>query len=141
MSYTIGNVALDGSKGTGFGPAAGPTNNYYDFSNITINGKTYTAGAEIDALASNEALMAQLIEKAISFGEVTEEDVQVPGTDPLTTNPESFVSFQVSSNGGAAIYVKFVLTANDSGARRTFKIITKDAEGNQVSSIVYFQNA
>ena len=141
MSYTIGNVALDGSNGTGFGPAAGPTNDYYSFSNITINGKAYLPGDDLQKLASNEALMAQLIEKAISFGEVTEEDVQVPGTDPLTTNPESFVSFQVWNDGGAAIYVKMVLTANDSGARRTFKIITKDAEGNQVSSIVYFQNA
>ena len=134
-------MAENGSKGTGFGPAAGPTNDYYSFSNITINGKAYQPGDDLQKLASNEVLMAQLIEKAISFGEVTEEDVQVPGTDPLTTNPESFVSFQVSSNGGAAIYVKFVLTANDSGARRTFKIITKDGEGNQVSSIVYFQNA
>lgn len=141
VSYTIGNMAENGSKGTGFGPAAGPTNDYYSFSNITINGKAYLPGDDLQKLASNEALMAQLIEKAISFGEVTEEDVQVPGTDPLTTNPESFVSFQVWNDGGAAIYVKMVLTANDSGARRTFKIITKDAEGNQVSSIVYFQNA
>ena len=141
VSYTIGNMAENGSKGTGFGPAAGPTNDYYSFSNITINGKAYLPGDDLQKLASNEELMAQLIEKAISFGEVTEEDVQVPGVDPLTTNPESFVSFQVWNDGGAAIYVKFVLTANDSGARRTFKIITKDGEGNQVSSIVYFQNA
>ena len=85
--------------------------------------------------------MAQLMAKAFSFGEITEEDVQVPGADPLTTNPESFVTLEAWSNGGAAIYVRMVITANDSGARRTFKIITTDGEGNQVSSIVYFQNA
>ena len=140
MSYTIFNNAADGSNGTGFTKDA-YSGDWYRFENITINGKTYTPGAEIDALANNEALMAQLMAKAFSFGEITEEDVQVPGADPLTTNPESFVTLEAWSNGGAAIYVRMVITANDSGARRTFKIITKDGEGNQVSSIVYFQNA
>ena len=78
--------------------------------------------------------------KAFSFGEITDDDVQVPGTDPLTTNPESFVTLEPWSDGGAAIYVRIVLSANDSGARRTFKIITKNGEGAQVSSVVYFQN-
>ncbi len=141
MSYTIFNNAADGSKGTGFGPAAGSVGDWYRFENITINGKTYTPGDEMKNLASNTELVSQLIAKAFSFGEITEEDVQIPGTDPLTTNPESFVTLEAWSNGGAAIYVRIVLTANDSGARRTFKIITKDAEGNQVSSVVYFQNA
>lgn len=141
MSYTIFNNAADGSKGTGFGPAAGSVGDWYRFENITINGKTYTPGDEIKNLASNTELVSQLIAKAFSFGEITEEDVQIPGTDPLTTNPESFVTLEAWSDGGAAIYVRIVLTANDSGARRTFKIITKDAEGNQVSSVVYFQNA
>lgn len=89
---------------------------------------------------ANSELVHELVAKAFSFGEITAEDVQVRGTDPLTTNPESFVTLEPWSDGGAAIYVRIVLTANDSGARRTFKIITKDGDGTQVSSIVYFQN-
>ena len=84
--------------------------------------------------------MGRLMQQAFAFGEITDEDVQIPGTDPLTDNPESFVTLEPWSDGGAAIYVRVVLTANDSGARRTFKIITKDSEGAQVSSVVYFQN-
>ena len=140
FSYTIFNNAADGSKGTGFGPGAGSVGDWYRFENITINGKTYTPGDEIKNLASNTELMSQLMAKAFSFGEITEDDVQIPGTDPLTTNPESFVTLEPWSDGGAAIYVRIVLTANDSGARRTFKIITKDGEGAQKSSVVYFQN-
>lgn len=140
MSYTIFNNAADGSKGTGFGPGAGSVGDWYRFEKITINGKTYTPGDEIKNLANNTELMAELMAKAFEFGEITESDVQIPGTDPLTTDPESFVTLEPWSDGGAAIYVRIVLTANDSGARRTFKIITKDGEGNQVSSVVYFQN-
>lgn len=66
--------------------------------------------------------------------EVLRRLVEAPAT------PESFVTLEPWSDGGAAIYVRIVLTANDSGARRTFKIITKDGEGAQVSSVVYFQN-
>lgn len=141
MSYTIFNNAADGSKGTGFGPGAGSVGDWYRFENITINGKTYTPGDEIKNLANNTELMAELMAKAFEFGEITASDVQIPGTDPLTTDPESFVTLVPWSEGGAAIYVRIVLTANDSGARRTFKIITKDDEGNQVSSVVYFQNS
>lgn len=140
FSYTIFNNAADGSKGTGFGPGAGTVGDWYRFENITINGKTYTPGAEMSNLAANTELMSQLMAKAFSFGEITDDDVQIPGVDPLTTNPESFVTLEPWSDGGAAIYVRIVLTANDSGARRTFKIITKDGEGAQVSSVVYFQN-
>lgn len=140
FSYTIFNNAADGSKGTGFGPGAGSVGDWYRFENITINGKTYTPGAEIAGLAANTELMSELMAKAFSFGEITDDDVQIPGVDPLTTNPESFVTLEPWSDGGAAIYVRIVLSANDSGARRTFKIITKDGEGNKVSSVVYFQN-
>ncbi len=139
FSYTIFNNAADGSKGTGFGPGAGTVGDWYRFENININGKTYTPGNELKELASSE-LMAELMAQAFSFGEITDEDVQIPGVDPLTTNPESFVTLEPWCDGGAAIYVRIVLSANDSGARRTFKIITKDGKGEQVSSIVYFQN-
>lgn len=139
FSYTIFNNATDGSNTTGFGPGAGTVGDWYRFENITINGKTYTPGAEMSSLAANTELMAELMAKAFSFGEITEADVQTPA-DPLTTNPESFVTLEPWTDGGAAIYVRIVLTANDSGARRTFKIITKDGEGAQVSSVVYFQN-
>lgn len=140
MSYTIFNNAADGSKGTGFGPAAGSVGDWYRFENITIDGKTYTPGDEIKNLASDAELMDRLMQQAFAFGEITDVDVQIPGTDPLTANPESFVTLEPWSDGGAAIYVRVVLTANDSGARRTFKIITKDSDGAQISSIVYFQN-
>lgn len=139
-SYTIFNNAADGSKGTGFGPGAGSVGDWYRFENITINGKTYTPGDEIKNLAANSELMAQLMAQAFEFGVLTEDDVQVPGVDPLTTNPESFVTLEPWSDGGAAIYVRIILKANDSGARRTFKVITKNGEGVQQSSVVYFQN-
>lgn len=139
FSYTIYNNAADGSNTTGFGAGAGTVGDWYRFENVTINGKTYTPGDELKNLASSD-LMAELMAHAFSFGEITEDDVQIQGTDPLTTNPESFVTLEAWCDGGAAIYVRIVLTANDSGARRTFKIITKDGDGNQVSSVVYFQN-
>lgn len=140
FSYTIFNNAADGSKGTGFGGGAGSIGEWYRFENITIDGRKYMPGNEMDELANNTELVSALMAQCFSFGEITNDDVQIPGGDPLTTNPESFVTLEPWSNGGAAIYVRIILTANDSGARRTFKIITKDGEGNQVSSIVYFQN-
>ncbi len=139
MSYTIFNNAADGSNGTGFGPAEGSVGDWYRFEGITINGKTYMPG-ELNNIVDNPELINALMAQAFSFGEITEEDVQIPGVDPLTTNPESFVTLEPWTDGGAAIYVRIKLSANDSGARRTFKIITKDAEGTQKSSIVYFQN-
>ncbi|MDY5357100.1 MAG: hypothetical protein SPG52_04060 [Candidatus Cryptobacteroides sp.] len=141
FSYTIYNNAVDGSKGTGFGKDAGPIGDWYRIENIVIDGTTYTAGTNIDNLVANTELMTALQNQIFSFGEITEEDVQVPGSDPLTTNPESFVTIEAWSNGGAAIYFRFVLTANDTGVRRTFKVITKDGDGNVTSTIVYFQNA
>ena len=140
FSYTLFNNAADGSKCTGFGSGAGTVGDWYRFENITINGKTYTPGDELKNLASSD-LMKEVMAHAFSFGEITDDDVQIPGTDPLTTNPESFVTLEAWCDGGAAVYVRIVLSANDSGARRTFKIITKDGEGNQLSSVVYFQNA
>ena len=140
FSYTIFNNAADGSKGTGFGGGAGSIGEWYRFENITIDGRKYMPGNEMNELANNTELVSALMAQCFSFGEITNDDVQIPGGDPLTTNPESFVTLEPWSNGGAAIYVRIILTANDSGARRTFKIITKDGEGNQVSSIVYFQN-
>ena len=93
-------------------------------------------------LVANTELMSELKAKIFSFGEITAEDVQVPGTDPLTTDPESFVELQASTDGGAAIYFRIVfLNENTTGARRTFKIITKDPEGTVTSTIVYFQNS
>lgn len=139
FSYTIFNNVPDGSKGTGFGKAAGSVGDYYRFENITIDGTTYTP-TTLTNLATNTELMSALMEQCFSFGEITNDDVQVAGVDPLTTNPESFVTLEYHYTDGAAIYVRIILTANDSGARRTFKIITKDGDGAQVSSVVYFQN-
>lgn len=141
FSYTIYNNAEDGSKGTGFGKDAGPIGDWYRIENIVIDGTTYTPGTDIDNLVANTELMTALQNQIFSFGKITAGDVQVPGSDPLTTNPESFVTIEAWSNGGAAIYFRFVLTANDTGVRRTFKVITKDGDGNVTSTIVYFQNA
>ena len=97
-------------------------------------------GQDMKDLVADPALVSRLMSQAFEFGEITEEDVQVPGADPLTANPEEFVTLEPWSDGGAAVYVRIVLSGNDSGVRRTFKIITKDGEGNKVSSVVYFQN-
>lgn len=141
MSYTIFNNAADGSKGTGFGPAAGSVGDWYRFENIVIDGKTYMPGQDMKDLVADATLIERLMTRTFSFGEITDDDVQIPGVDPLTSDPESFVALEAWTDGGAAVYVRIVLTANDTGVRRTFKIITKDAEGNQKSSVVYFQNA
>lgn len=137
--YTIYNHAADGSNGTGFGPGAGSIGDWYRFEGITIDNRTYNPG-ELNLIVDSE-LMDLLMQQAFAFGEITEEDVQVPGSDPLTENPESFVTLEPWTDGGAAIYVRITLTANDTGVRRTFKIITYDGNGKQVSSVVYFQNA
>lgn len=138
-SYTLFHNAADGSKGTGFGNVAGSVGDWYRLEGITIDGTTYTPGESLKALSESD-LMKELIEYAFSFGEITPDDVQVPSADPLTTNPESFVTLEPWCDGGAAVYIRIVLTLNDSGARRTFKIITHDPDGSQSSSIVYFQN-
>lgn len=141
FSYEVFNNAKDGSKGTGFGKGAGSIGDWYRIEKIVIDGTTYNPGTDIDNLVANTELMTALQNQIFSFGEITKEDVQVPGSDPLTTNPESFVTIEAWSNGGAAINFRFVLTANDTGVRRTFKVITKDGDGNVTSTIVYFQNA
>ena len=141
FSYEVYNIAENGSKGTGFNPPAATTNDYYRIQNIVIDGTKYNPGAEIKNLVANTELMTALQNHIFSFGEITKEDVQVPGSDPLTTNPESFVTIEAWSDGGAAIYFRFVLTVNNTGVRRTFKVITKDGDGNVTSTIVYFQNA
>lgn len=142
FGYTIFNNAENGSKSTGFGNAAGSVGDWYRIENVTIDGTKYNPGDDLNNLVANTELMAELKAKIFSFGEISAEDVQVPGSDPLTTNPESFVELQAWTNGGAAIYFRIVfLNANTTGVRRTFKIITKDPEGAVTSTIVYFQNS
>ena len=142
FEYNIFNNKEDGSKNTGFGKDAGSVGDYYRIENVTIDGTKYNPGDDLNNLVANTELMAELKAKIFSFGEITKEDVQVPGSDPLTTNPESFVELQAWTNGGAAIYFRIVfLNANTTGVRRTFKIITKDPEGAVTSTIVYFQNS
>ena len=142
FSYDIHNNAKNGSKDTGFGNAAGSVGDWYRAENITIDGTKYNPGQDMKDLCANEELINALIAQIFSFGEITSEDVQVPGTDPLTTNPESFVKLEAWSDGGAAVYFRIVfLNQNTTGARRTFKIITKDEDGTVTSTIVYFQNA
>lgn len=141
FEYTIFNNAQDGSKGTGFGPGAGTVGDWYRFENITIDGKKYMPGDDLRGLVENAELLDALMKQCFSFGEITDDDVQVPGVDPLTANPESFVTLEPWTDGGAAVYVRIVLGQNTEGVRRTFKIITKDGSGVQMSSVVYFQNA
>lgn len=142
FEYTIFNNKEDGSKDTGFGKAAGSVGDYYRIENVTIDGTKYNPGDDLKNLVANTELMAELKAKIFSFGEITEEDVQVPSSDPLTTDPESFVELQAWTDGGAAIYFRIVfLNANTTGVRRTFKIITKDPAGTVTSTIVYFQNS
>lgn len=136
FEYTIYNNAKNGSKGTGFEPKAGSVGDWYRFEDIIIDGKKY----EPSALVKNAELLDALMKQCFSFGEITKDDVQVPDKDPLTKNPESFVTLEPWTNGGAAIYVRIVLGKNTEGVRRTFKIITKDGSGVQTSSVVYFQN-
>lgn len=139
FEYTIINFAKDGSKGIGFGPAAGSGGDYYRFENITIDGKKYEPGDDMRALVADTTLLDALMKQCFSFGEITNDDVQESG-DPLTKNPESFVTLKPWTDGGAAIYVRIVLEKNTEGVRRTFKIITKDGSGVQKSSVVYFQD-
>lgn len=140
-SYNIFNDKPDGSKDTGFGPGKGFVDNFYRIENVTIDGKTYQPGDDMKNLVNDTELINALTSHIFSFGEITESDVQVSGTDPLTTDPESFVELVPWTDGGAAIYFGIVFkNENTTGARRTFKVITKDAEGNVTSTIVYFQN-
>ena len=140
FSYTLHNNAADKSTGTSFDSAAGSKGDWYRFENVTIDGKTYAAGTEMETLATSE-LGKELFNYAFSFLELESTDVQVPGTDPVTTVEEmkQFVTLEIWGSG-AAIYVRIVLTKNDTGARRTFKIQTKAGDGNVLSTIVYFQN-
>ncbi len=141
-SYTIINHVKDGSKDTGFGKEAGDKGNWYTIKNVTIDGKKYMPGDDMNNLVKDTELINALASHIFSFGEITESDVQVPGVDPLTTDPESFVELVPWTDGGAAIYFRIVFkNENATGARRTFKVITKDEEGNVTSTIVYFQNA
>lgn len=139
FKYTIFNNKPDGSKDTEFGPGAGPVGDYYRFENITIDGKTYKPGNDMRALVADTVLLDALMKQCFSFGEITNDDVRESG-DPLTKNPESFVTLEPWTDGGAAIYVRIVLGQNTDGVRRTFKIITRDGSGVQKSSVVYYQN-
>lgn len=139
-SYDIFTVVPDGSK-VGFGKEVKETNDYYRIENVTIDGKKYMPGDDLKNLVKDTELISALTSHIFSFGEITKSDVQVPGVDPLTTDPESFVEL-VPRAEGAAIYFRIVFkNENTTGARRTIKIITKDGEGNVTSTIVYFQNA
>ena len=141
-SYTIYNNAKNGSKDVGFGKEAGTKGDWYRIENVTIDGKTYKPGDDMKNLVEDTELISALTSHIFSFGEITESDVQVPGVDPLTTDPESFVELVPWNDGGAAIYFKLVFkNENTTGARRTIKVITKDGEGKVTSTIVYFQNA
>lgn len=141
-SYTIFNNVKDGSKDTPFGKGAGSYGDWYRIENVTIDGKKYMPGDDMKNLVNDTELISALTSHIFSFGEITESDVQVPGVDPLTTDPESFVELVPWTDGGAAIYFKIVFkNDNNTGARRTFKVITRDGEGNVTSTIVYFQNA
>ena len=140
-SYNIFNFVPDGSKNVGFGKGDKETNDYYRIENVTIDGKTYTPGDDLKNLVNDTELINALVSHIFSFGEITKSDVQAPGVDPLTTDPESFVEL-VPRAEGAAIYFRMVFkNENTTGARRTIKIITRDGEGNVTSTIVYFQNA
>ncbi len=139
FSYTIFNNAADGSNDTGLGAGAVSVQ-YYRFENITIDGTKLNPGTDMTNLVNDTELVNALIDHAFDFGTVTQEDIFDNTNVPLDTDPTTFVTLRAWTDGGAAIYVYIDLTANNTGARRTFKIITKDGEGNQVSSIVYFQN-
>lgn len=140
-NYTIINHVPNGSKNVGFGKEAGPKDDLYRIENVTIDGKKYNPGDDLKNLVNDTELINALVSHIFSFGEITNSDVQVPGIDPLTTDPESFVEL-VPRAEGAAIYFKLVFkNENTTGARRTIKIITRDGEGNVTSTIVYFQNA
>ena len=141
-SYTIFNNAKNGSKDVGFGKEAGTKGDWYRIENVTIDGKKYNPGDDLKNLVNDTELINALVSHIFSFGEITKSDVQVPGVDPLTTDPESFVELVPWNDGGAAIYFKLVFkNENTTGARRTIKVITKDGEGKVTSTIVYFQNA
>lgn len=140
-SYTIINHVENGSKNVGYGKEAGPKDDLYRIENVTIDGKKYNPGDDLKNLVNDTELINALVSHIFSFGEITNSDVQVPGIDPLTTDPESFVEL-VPRAEGAAIYFKLVFkNENTTGARRTIKVITKDGEGKVTSTIVYFQNA
>lgn len=141
-SYTIFNNAKDGSKDTPFGKGAGSYGEWYRIENVTIDGKKYMPGDDMKNLVKDTELISALTSHIFSFGEITESDVKNPGVDPLTTDPESFVELVPWTDGGAAIYFRIVFkNDNNTGARRTFKIITRDGEGKVTSTIVYSQDA
>ena len=142
FEYTLITNAADGSKSTGFGPDKGAVGDWYRFENIKIDGKAYAPGDELKQLVDSE-IFRELFANALVFAELEDNDVQVPGTDPLTSVEEmkQFVTFEAWNDGGAAIYVRIKLAKNDSGKRRTFKICAKAGDGSVLTTVVYFQNA
>lgn len=133
FSYKLDVHANEGTK-IPFG--AGNNGDWFHFSDIVIDGQSYGIESLAD-LASSE-LMGLLMDHAIAFGELTVDDLVDP-SDPLTENPESFVTFEPHAEG-AAIYLRINLTANDTGARRTFKILAFDGNGDLLKSTIYYQN-
>lgn len=134
FSYDIRHIAADGSNTTGF-PKEGYEGAWYFLSNINIDGRQYNAG-ELGEIVNNSELISLLMERAFAFGELTAEDM--PGY-PLTDNPESFVTLN-PVDGGSEIIVNIKLPTNDTGARRSFKILAFYGNGELESSIVYYQD-
>ena len=141
FEYTLITNAADGSKSTGFGPGEGAVGDWYRFENVKIDGKAYAPGDELKQLVDSE-IFKELFANALVFAELEDNDVQVPGTDPLTSveDMKQFVTLEAWNDGGAAIYVRIKLAKNDSGKRRTFKICAKDGDGSVLTTVVYFQN-
>lgn len=141
FEYNLITHATDGSKSTGFGPADGPVGDWYHFENIKIDGKSYEP-ADLKLFADSDVFQ-ELLTDALVLVELENDDVQVPGADPLTSVEEmrQFVTFEAWNDGGAAIYVRIKLAKNDTGSRRTFKICAKAADGSVLTTVVYFQNA
>ena len=141
FEYTLVTNAGDGAK-VGCNSGEGSAGDWYRFENIKIDGKAYLPGDELKQLVGSD-VFKELFSNALVFAELEENDVQVPGTDPLTSVEEmkQFVTLEAWNDGGAAIYVRIKLAKNDSGKRRTFKICATASDGSVLTTVVYFQNA
>ena len=140
FEYTLITNAGDGAK-VGCNSGEGSAGDWYRFENIKIDGKAYAAGDELKQLVDSE-IFKELFVNALVFDELGEKDVENPGVDPLTSVEEmkQFVTLEAWNDGGAAIYVRIKLTRNDTGKRRTFKILSKAGDGSVLATVVYFQN-
>lgn len=141
FEYTLRGGVPDGSKSTGFSPEERTWNDYYFLSNIKIDGKAY-APSELKQLIDSD-IYQELLSKALVFTALEENDVQVPGIDPLTSVEEmkQFVILESVNEGGSEINIRIKLLKNDTGKRRTFKICATASDGSVLTTVVYFQNA